>query len=36
MFTEHYLYILVIVALLSLLIGVIVGVQISWPTGSRF
>lgn len=36
MLTEHYLYILVIVALLSLLIGVIIGVQISRPSGSRF
>lgn len=36
MLTEHYLYILVIVALLSLLIGVIIGVQISRPSGSRY
>lgn len=34
--TEHYLFTLVIVALLGLLVGVIVGVRISRPTSGRF
>ena len=35
MLTDSILYILIIVGLLRLLIGVIIGVQISRPTGSR-
>ena len=36
MFSDPYLMLLIIVALVALLLGVILGVTLTRPTGSRF